>query len=883
MRISWGVCSLRSLAGRGPALALLVLYVFAASSCAAWSLALFGADFEGAAVGSIPSPWKLNSTNPTTSAAVANGYADNATRVMGIHDSNTDTDNNHLRLAFDRCDRGTCTLQFDACLASIHAGFGIRITNGGVPTSGGNWGAAFKFEGDVPYAAGGAAGTLSYQEYTSEPNAYTPTSPSATYQAGVWYTVRIAANLDTKTYDLYFGPRGGSLTRITPPTGVAFIKGTGGSQISYAAGASFFTSQKSEPAGDLYIDNVTVTSSVEAPGTIAQAKLLPVGTSLALENQVASAGTDQMTGPFFYIQDQTGGIRVRSSAVARQGDMVSIYGTVRRAADNGTSTLRNGEREINAMSVSVTYGPYPMPRPVGLVNHVVGGAPFGPIDTDGFACQPGVWAKSTGAASGYDQISDIGLNNVGRLCRVWGRVAYADDANRFLYVDDGSGVRDGSVLADGTASPNGVRVIVAPGTPLIGITGRFAVVTGIVGSMAQSDVGSPSGPGGNYVRNVRVVRATCEPFLDLNLNGYRDTGEAFIDTNASGGYDGIQIAGVPSPNLKSGFDRYGTAIVRGAPFLLKGIYIYSVDDPTLDEMVRQGFNAVICFDMSPSALASIGARGLKTMPCLRNPDARPSWMAVQDDPAIIGWYTHDEPEGYGVTAAQALIDYQWVKAQDPSHFAGESHFLLNAFNDYKASDEFAISDCYPVTDPSASIIPVAGILAYAKGVHGGCYYPAYQFVQLFGAAPQVLPTPMQVRAMTYLALMFQARGILYFSYQRLNEAWWEDWAEVKKLNGEMDQFRGFLTLPWVPVDATTSTEAVRIGGIRVGGSALIFTVNVTPSTATATFNLPGIPASSLSLPLEGGATQPLANRSFTYTYAPYQTRVMVWGSIPPAP
>ena len=87
--------------------------------------------------------------------------------------------------------------------------------------------------------------------------------------------MRIAANLDTKTYDLYFGPRGGSLTRITPPTGVAFIKGTGGSQISYAAGASFFTSQKLEPAGDLYIDNVTVTSSVEAPGTIAQAKLLP--------------------------------------------------------------------------------------------------------------------------------------------------------------------------------------------------------------------------------------------------------------------------------------------------------------------------------------------------------------------------------------------------------------------------------------------------------------------------------------------------------------------------------------------------------------------------------------------------------------------------------
>ncbi len=637
------------------ALVSVIAFVCLASSCTAWTLTLFGDDFEGAALGSIPSPWKLNSTNSTTSAGVANGYADNATRVMGIHDSNTDDKNNHLCLTFGQCTRGTCTLQFDACLASIHAGFGIRITNGGVPTSGGNWGAAIKFEGDVPYAPGGAAGTLSYQEYATGTNAYSPTSPSAAYQAGVWYTVKIAANLDTKTYDLYFGPRGGSLTRVTPSGGVAFIKGSGGSQISYAAGASFFTSQKIEPAGDLYIDNVVVTSSVETPGTIAQAKLLPVNTSLALENQIASAGTDQMTGPFFYIQDQTGGIRVRSSSVARQGDMVSIYGTVRRAADNGTSTLRNGEREINAMSVSVTYGPYPMPRPVGVVNHFIGGGPFGQIDTDGFACQPGVWAKSTGATSGYDQISEVGLNNVGRLSRVWGRVAYADDANRFFYVDDGSGVRDGSVLADGTASPNGVRVIVAPGTPLIGITGRFALVTGIVGSMAQSDVGSPRGPGGNYIRNVRVIRATCEPFLDLNLNGYWDFAEPFVDTNAGGGYDGIAISGVPGPNLKSGFDRYGTAIVRGAPFLIKGIYAYDVGGGTLDAMVSQGFNTVIDFDvLTPADLASYNARGLKAMPCLRSPSARPSWMAVKDDPAIIGWYTHDEPEGQGVSPAQAL-------------------------------------------------------------------------------------------------------------------------------------------------------------------------------------------------------------------------------------
>ncbi len=36
------------------------------------------------------------------------------------------------------------------------------------------------------------------------------------------------------------------------------------------------------------------------------------------------------------------------------------------------------------------------------------------------------------------KIDETGLNNVGKLCRVWGTVVYADDANRFFYIDDGS-------------------------------------------------------------------------------------------------------------------------------------------------------------------------------------------------------------------------------------------------------------------------------------------------------------------------------------------------------------------------------------------------------------------------------------------------------------
>ena len=862
---------------------LLCLLVILPLSTAAFSTPLLTTDFESATVGSMPPQWSFATTVSGISASVANGYAGNTTHVLGFHDNNANTSNNTIFTSFTAMNRGVCTFQFDVCLSTIHAGFGVRITNGAVPTSGQNWATAIKFEGDVPYAPGGAAGTISYQVDTTN---YAPTSPAAIYQAGIWYTVKMVADLDSKLYYLYFGPSGETLPLITPSAGIPFIKTTSGGQVTSLGGITIYSSTKTEPAGDIYIDNINISSNIEQANSIVDLKRLPQGTGVVLNNMIATAGTDQTTGPFFYIGDRTGGIRVRSGAPVRQGDMVNLYGTLQRASDDGTTVLRNGEREINAKSITITYGPYPMPRPIGMINRAIGGGPSSAMDSDGYPCQPGVWARSTGDTSGYDQVNEAGLNNVGLLGRFWGKVVYADNANHFFYINDGSGVQDGAALADGTPSPNGIRVLVPSGIPLNGIVGKFATITGIVGSVAQSNAGSPVGPGGNYIRNIRVIRPTCEPFLDLNLNGFYDPGEPFIDTNSDGSCNGISIEGVPGPNVHSGFDRYGTLIMNGAPFLIKGVYNYSIDNPTLDEMVRQGFNTVSCFDMSPGDLPTIDAHNMKTLPCLRDADKRPGWMAVKDDPAILGWYVYDEPEGFSISPQVVGDAYNWVKQQDPTHVAGNSHFLIDSYATYKNCEEFSLSDCYPMgTSGTSSIVPMADFLATIHGVHGSNYYPAWQWVQTFQSAPtQGLPTPDQERAMVYLALAYQAKAYLFFSYQHPDNPMWPSlWAEVKQLNSELDMFRPFLLLPWTPVDAISSDWTIRIGGFRVGGSALIAVVNTSASTVTSTLTLPGIPASSLTLPLEGGATVPLTNRSFTMTLNPYQTRVLLWGSIPSLP
>ncbi len=626
------------------------------------------------------------------------------------------------------------------------------------------------------------------------------------------------------------------------------------------------------------------------PGTVAYAATAPSGTSVTLTDKVVTAGTDQMKSPwFFYIQENGVGIRVRSSTVVRQGDRVTVVGTVRRASDGGTVVHRNGEREVNATSVTFTYGPYTMPAPVVLTNRQVGGGPSTQIDTDGYPCQPGVWASSTGANCGYDQIDEAGANNVGVYCQVSGTVVYADDAARFFYINDGSNVQDGGWVS-GAPSPPGIRVLAPPGAPLTGIGGKSVTVVGVVGSMAQSDAGSPSGPCGTYVRNIRVVRATPEMFLDLNQNGFWDAGERYLDTNGSGTYDGIRASGVAGPSFVSRFDRYGTLILRGAPFMPRGLYCYDVGSGTLNAAKNQGFNAVQCFDaMSPSDLTTLNSVGLKVFPSLHDVASRPAWMAVKTDPAIAAWYLNDEPEWHGEDPATNLASYNWVYSQDGTHPVGNSHADVNRFGDYAASDDMCWIDRYPIGNAGGQwcIPTIADFVDTARAAHGGDpYYPAWQYVQMFKESPSfAMPSVAEFRAMIYTAMSHYVKGYFYFSNQQGDSDWQALWSEVANVNSEMNTLRSFFTLPWLPVELTnTNPVYVKVGGYRVGGSVLLVVVNADKDNAqSATITLPGMPNNAVLTAPIGGSGLTLSGRQFTYTFAPCEVRVLLWGSIPTPP
>lgn len=159
-----------------------------------------------------------------------------------------------------------------------------------------------------------------------------------------------------------------------------------------------------------------------------------------------------------------------SSGIAAVGATASLGDTVDVA---GLMATLDGERVLSAAQALVTSTGQAAPEPRTMSGRTMGGG------------ASGRQAAVTDDAYASPAISAIGLGNVGLLARVAGRIVSPDTAAHVFYMDDGSGLRDGS-------GKQGVRVY-APGLALPQ-AGEFYAVTGIAGATIL---------GGNVVRLLR--------------------------------------------------------------------------------------------------------------------------------------------------------------------------------------------------------------------------------------------------------------------------------------------------------------------------------------------------------------------------------------------
>ena len=165
-------------------------------------------------------------------------------------------------------------------------------------------------------------------------------------------------------------------------------------------------------------------------------------TSVACGPVVVTAGLDRFADGFYVgATDKSAGIAVKYDSnggpAVTAGDQLDVI--------KGTLTTTSGERILqNALVSGITHG-REIPGPVYLGSATLGGE-------SRYEATPSV-------------LGGTGVYNLGMLVTVCGNVTYKDPAGAFFYVDDGSGLQDGSdrigvrVSVTGLASGNTVRCV----------------------------------------------------------------------------------------------------------------------------------------------------------------------------------------------------------------------------------------------------------------------------------------------------------------------------------------------------------------------------------------------------------------------------------------
>jgi hypothetical protein len=186
---------------------------------------------------------------------------------------------------------------------------------------------------------------------------------------------------------------------------------------------------------------------------IVEAKYCTDGELVEISDAVVTCSTSS----YLYVEDSNriGGIRVISSAAPSLSNQLTITGTMDTV--NGERCIEMESYQVTGVSLSLS--------PFGMKNSALGGSALGG--------QQAVMEYRT-VEDTYSQVTSRvfasipGLNNVGMLVKVTGKVTYV--GSDYFYIDDGSHCDDGS-------GNIGVRVI--SGTLTKPASGKYIELTAV--------------------------------------------------------------------------------------------------------------------------------------------------------------------------------------------------------------------------------------------------------------------------------------------------------------------------------------------------------------------------------------------------------------------
>ncbi len=277
-------------------------------------------------------------------------------------------------------------------------------------------------------------------------------------------------------------------------------------------------------------------------------------------------------------------------------------------------------------------------------------------------------------------------------------------------------------------------------------------------------------------------------------------------------------------------------------------------------------------------LAALRAAGMKVI-CTQNDVG----LAHRDDPTLVGWMHDDEPDnaqplgegrGYGppIAPARIVADYERMRQRDPTrpvllnlgqgvawddwHGRGARSRHPEDYPEYVKGADIVSFDIYPVTHDRPAVS--SNLWYVARGVErlvnwtGGAK-PVWSCIECTRIAhPTAKPTPHQVRAAVWMALIHGARGLIYFVHEwkpRFHESALLDdpemLAAVTRLNRQIHELAPVLNSPALPpgtVRVQVADDGAPVATLvqRHAGAWYVFAVAMRDRPARARFELAGL-------------------------------------------
>lgn len=240
--------------------------------------------------------------------------------------------------------------------------------------------------------------------------------------------------------------------------------------------------------------------------------------------------------------------------------------------------------------------------------------------------------------------------------------------------------------------------------------------------------------------------------------------------------------------------------------------------------------------------------------------------AYRGHPALLSWYIADEPDGPGDDPALAVAAYRLVKRLDPRHPVSLVLNCRDSSPSFLDATDIMMTDVYPIGIDTTRCNATFGVcgcdgcegrpsdVAHRLDHYRRSWPPALRHrmpiwivLQAFGGEHHWsrLPTPQEIRLMTYLALMHDANGIFYWLYPI------GDGDDATALEAEIGRLCREVLQTLAPfIIAAGSQSGVEISASSAGvhirawtngsgdGAILLLVANTREETVTASIDVP---------------------------------------------